>query len=485
MTADYIAFHAAERPDAVAFIDNERAITYSRFNRDIRQFMRALREFGLRRGSWAGIGCANLYLHWVLLLAFERFGIATASFDRHEGPDARRQLESLDIVLSEWEFPGATIKRHHAITRQWIEYVRGLPEIGEAALPLKAEDDIVRILRTTGTTGDPKLLRSPRRTQDAWDDVWIWNLGLTNRSRYLITIPFNVHTIYTLATGVIRAGATVILETRRHIAEAMSVHAITHVALFPIHLRTILDTLPDGFVKPANLSVTCFGATLSEALRERAMARLATDLYDNYGSHEIGFASRIASSGSGGIGTVSPVAQVEVVDEQGSPMPLGQLGRLRIKTPFMHTEYFDDPEATRRIFKDGWFQSGDLAILHGPRRLQLMGRSDEMLNVGGNKVPPSAVEDLVLRIVNAKDAGAFSSQNREGIEEIWIAVADAQVDDKELRERIERGLHALQFATFHLVRLPEIPRNPGGKIQRDLLKRAVAGARELLPGADR
>lgn len=174
-----------------------------------------------------------------------------------------------------------------------------------------------------------------------------------------------------------------------------------------------------------------------------------------------------------------------MVDEAGTPLPNGQLGRLKIKTPFMHTQYLDDPETTSRFFKDGWLLSGGLAVLHGPRRLQIIGRHDAMLNVGGNKVPPDRIEELVLRFVNARDAGVVSIPNSEGIEEIWIAVAGAPGNDKELWERIEEGLRALQFVTFHLVRLRRIPRNAGGKIQRDLLKRAVSGAREVSRGANR
>ena len=482
MTADHIAFHASKRPDAVAFIDNGRGITYSQFNREIRQFMRALSEIGVKRGAWAGIACDDFYLHWVLLLACERLGVATASLSRRLDPKPQRLFENLEIVLSEWAFPAITVKRFHPITPQWRDEVRRSPVVAEEALPPKEADEIVRIIHTTGTTGEPKLLRSPRHTQDAWAGLWIRSVGLTDRSRYLVTMALDVAPAYTWPTAVIRAGGTVVFETRQHVAQAISTHAITHVAMFPIHIDAILDTLPEKFEKPSNLSLTSLGAPLSETLRERAMAKLATFVSNWYGSNEVGLVSCISSSGSGGIGTIVPTAQVEVIDERGTQLPPGQLGRLKIKTPSMHTEYFGDPEATRHFFKDGWFHSSDLAIRHGSNRLQIVGRSDETLNIGGTKVPPTAVEELVLRVTDAKDAGAFSLPNREGVEEIWIAVTDAKVDDKELRERIERGLRPLQLAAFHVVRLPRIPRNPGGKIQRDLLKRAVAEASELPAG---
>jgi acyl-coenzyme A synthetase/AMP-(fatty) acid ligase len=293
----------------------------------------------------------------------------------------------------------------------------------------------------------------------------------------LLTIPLHVNTIYSLAVGVLRAGGTVFIETRMHLAEAMSRHGITDVCLFPVDLKAVVGTLPAGYLKPSNLAITSFGAVLSDELRAEVNAKLADTLYDDYGSREVGFVSRVASSG--GIGIVSPNVEVEVVDDRGLALPFGQVGRLRIKSPFVRNEYFDDPEATHQAFHDGWFLSSDLAVLHGPRRLQLMGRSDEALNIGGRKFAPEVIEDAVQSAVNGRDVGAFSAPNRDGIEELWIAVADTPVDDAELWKRIRESLDLPQFTNLHVVRLPAIPRNPGGKIQRNQLKQAVAAATEL------
>ena len=480
MTLDYIEFHAAERPDAVAFVDNGRAVTYRRFGSDVRKMMTALQGFELARGAWVGVGVAHThqYLHWVILLALDRLGIATVSLFPQESAGAYRILARLSLVISEWEFPGALIKRHHAITTAWLEKVLALAEIGDEALPAKSGDDVVRILRTTGTTGEPKVIRSPRRTLEAWADCWAWKLGLSERSRFLLTLPLEVNTIYTLAIGALRAGSMVIFETRFHLAMAMSDHAITDVCLFPVDLRAVLDTLPHGYVKPGKLAITTFGAIVSDDLRAEVIARLANTLYDDYGTREVGYVSRIASGGRA-FGLVSPNVQVEVIDERGAVLPFGQVGRLRIKSPFMHTEYFDDPETSKESFQDGWFISSDLAVLHGPRRLQIMGRSDEALNIGGRKYAPEEIESNLQSAVSARDLGVFSVSNPNGVEEIWIAVADTPVDDAELRKRIEQHFFGLQFVRLHIVRLPAIPRNHGGKIQRNLLKQAVAQAREI------
>jgi acyl-coenzyme A synthetase/AMP-(fatty) acid ligase len=479
MTADYVAFHAAERPDALAVLDNGRAVTYAQFSRDIRQFMRALQAFELPRDAWVGVGCDDIYLEWVILLACERLAIPTASLHRASKAESKKLLDALAFVLSESEVAGTTGKRRQALTPEWIQEVRALPEVEEHTLPPKADGDLVRILRTTGTTGTPKLLCSSRRTLEVRSDSWTWRLGLDRGARYLITLALDVPATATLATAVIRVGGTAVIENRLHLERALLAHDITHLALFPIHLRRLLDGLPADYRKPRDLSLVTFGATLSDALRGEAMARLASFVEDTYGSHETGFISRIVSMGAGGVGSVSPVVDVQVVDETGLPLPYGRLGKLRIRAPFMQTEYFDDSELTARLFQDGWFQPGDLAILHGARRIQLIGRSDEMLNIGGAKVSPTLIEEIVIRCANASDAGVVSRPSADGIEELWIAVVGAPGGGDDLKGRIAQGLGALQFATLHIVRVSHIPRNAGGKIQRDLLREAVAAAPEV------
>src|ERR1700730_17826377 len=99
-TADYIAFHAAERPDAVALIDNGRAISYAEMSRDVGKFTAALREFRLAPPSRAAIGCESVYVHWLLLAACERLGIASTSYFGNEGGAAAPLLAGGDPALA-------------------------------------------------------------------------------------------------------------------------------------------------------------------------------------------------------------------------------------------------------------------------------------------------------------------------------------------------------------------------------------------------
>jgi acyl-CoA synthetase (AMP-forming)/AMP-acid ligase II len=176
LTADYIAYHATERPKAIAVVHDGRPITYAEFSRDIDKFARTLRAFDLPPGSFVAVGCDDFYVHWLLLLALEQLRIASATLQSREGPSALSLLASTDMVLSEHAYPGGAGRRHQLITPAWVQDVFALAERNEDFRLPKAPADTVRILRTSGTTGASKRLRflavssrlARARTSGAW-----------------------------------------------------------------------------------------------------------------------------------------------------------------------------------------------------------------------------------------------------------------------------------------------------------------------------
>jgi acyl-coenzyme A synthetase/AMP-(fatty) acid ligase len=337
-------------------------------------------------------------------------------------------------------------------------------------------DDRTCILRTSGTTGSAKRILNSRSTYDAKIMRWIAPIGLNRRSRLLVTMSLAVQGMYSCASACPRAGGTVIaahMPKPRDIAPAILEHGITMLILAPIQIKRVLDAMPDGFAKPPSLTLCSFGAAVSPALRERALSTLATEIIDMYGTNETGFISSIDSGHDNGISTIWPGVRVEIVDEHDAPLPHGQMGRTRAQTPEMVQDYLDDPEASQRMFKDGWFYPGDIGVLHGARGLQILGRGDALLNFGGRKIAPEALERAILKAVPLRDVAVCSMPNPEGLEELLIALVDPQGDDRELLERLSDALKRFPVGKFGAARLPEIPRNANGKIRRDLLRSAV------------
>jgi 2,3-dihydroxybenzoate-AMP ligase len=473
MTADFIAYHATERPEAVAFVNEGRAIGYAEMSADIGRLARALGALGLARGHSIAVGADDVYVHWLLLLAAERLGIAAASFQLGE-QRAAPLLASVDLVLSEPHFSTAGATRHHALTPAWLQSVLALPAEGAAPGPPKRPDDPVRIVRTSGTTATSKRFLVLRRMHEAVGAQWSWAFGLTRRSRFLVTLPLIVRATYDLGSACLRAGGTVVVETRTGLAATLSAHGITHAILLPINLKTVLDDLPPDFAKPRELTIVSFGAALARALRERATQRLASALCDLYGTVEAAAVSAIWRPDTDGFGTLLPSVQADAVDERGEPVPLGEIGRLRVKTDGMSEGYLDDPETTRRMFRDGWFYPGDVAVFRPGRQLKVLGRADDLLNIGGNKFLPADLEDQLANQVPAADVGVSSIENADGIEELCVAVSTDAYDSPELRDRIARAFGDAQLGRYYIVRLARIPRTAIGKIERKALKEAVA-----------
>jgi 2,3-dihydroxybenzoate-AMP ligase len=476
MTADYIAFHAAERPEAIALTVRGRAISYARMSGDLGRVTGALRALGLSAGSAVAVGSDDLYVHWLLLLGLERLGVASASYLAEEGELAAPLLASVDLVLSEPHFPRAQSSRHRAITPEWLAGVLAQPAEAGSPAP-RAASDPVRIVRTSGTTGQSKRLLLLRAVQDAWIDRWIWFLSLTRGARYLLTMPLTVNAVYTVMAAVLRVGGTVVsdaFESSAALARAIAAASITDIVLLPIHLKQLLDSLPAGFEKPPGLTVTIIGGAAPEALREQAMARLAGEMIIGYGANEMPFITQMRSTSPEGVGVVLPWVQAEVVDDDHRPLPAGSLGRIRARTDVMAAGYLGDPEASRRMFRDGWFYPGDVGILRGGRLLQVVGRADDLLNIGGNKLSPSALEGLILRHVGAGDVGVCSMRNPHGIEEVCVALVDPRDPEPRLIAGIAEAFARLELGKYHLVTLDRIPRNAVGKIDRGRLKAAVA-----------
>jgi len=288
-------------------------------------------------------------------------------------------------------------------------------------------------------------------------------------------MPFTANGSYTLSIAVIR-GTVLYPGVGTAAALAAPAYGLTHLRITPLELKLVLDALPPGFVKPADLVVCTAGAAVAPSLCDRTLAHLASEVIVSYGCNEMLFAAETRATGSDGLSTIYPWVEMEVVDERDTPLPSGMAGTIRMKDEAMVKGYLDDLETTARKFRDGWFYPGDIGVMHGPRRLQIVGREDELLNIGGIKVPPSTLETWVLQHATTGDVGVCTTCNAEGIEEICVAVANPGHDDAELLERITNAFRNHHVGRFCVVKLVYIPRNANGKIQRELLKQCVAAA---------
>jgi len=230
-----------------------------------------------------------------------------------------------------------------------------------------------------------------------------------------------------------------------------------------------------------DLVIATFGGAISASLRAEAVARLCGALSDMYGCNEVGFIGTNGLHRTADNLDIWPGVAIEALDEQGQILPWGQPGRLRVRTESMFSGYLDDPRTTQRMLRDGWFYPGDIGVLHGPRRLELLGRADDLLNFEGRKVLPEALEEHLRRASGIAELAIGSVLGRDGATELCIALVGTGPLDAQTMSRLEASVGGAGFRKFALVWLPRLPRNHAGKLQRHVLKTEIDAARRNRP----
>src|SRR5438876_6638658 len=288
-TADYVQFHALHRPTAVALVANGHEIVYRQFNADLKKFTHALGAILPPAARSVAIECDELYLHWLLVLACENLGLVTASLQGELISASRPVLAFVDVVICEHDVPAEWAKAIHRVTQDWVNGVLAMPEPdGREEIPraVRGLEEPTRIVRSSGTTGPGKLMLASRSIEEVNVRNFNLHMGFSKESRFLITSLFNVASMFWRATSLLRLGATCVFDARVSVAKAIMTYKPTHVRLFQYQVRGVLDELPTDYQKPERLTVMMGAGPLPDDMRQRILARLATELIYTYNSNE-------------------------------------------------------------------------------------------------------------------------------------------------------------------------------------------------------
>ena len=139
--------------------------------------------------------------------------------------------------------------------------------------------------------------------------------------------------------------------------------------------------------------------------------------------------------------------------------------------------YVGNPAGADQAFRNGWFYPGDIGAVTADNVLVISGRQTAVLNVGGNKMGPEAIEQAALAFPGVAQAGAFGVENEFGILEVWTAVvAPRGLDEAGLHRHLQKRLPD-QFVPRRILRLPSLPKNAAGKLDRRRLTDMARGGK--------
>ncbi|MDB5860101.1 MAG: malonyl-CoA synthase [Ramlibacter sp.] len=467
-TAEYVEMLAAREPLRLALREDGTAVTYGQLATILQQCGLELQRLGVRQGQRVAVAGPGFGIQLALLLACEAMGVATASFQAEGDADAQALFGRVDWVLAaqpQAPPPGVRFQQIDAAFAQRI----GAPLQGAGPVWTPAAPDApARITRTSGSSGAAKFMLLRRRAQEWWIrtalDTWQWDMD--SSTRLLMLSPLVINAGFARVCGCLRRGAAVLVGDGSDI-EAMDP---THIIGLPLQLERLLAELPAGYAAWRPVSVATFGGTASPALRERAQALFGGQIYNRYGSNEAGaICDALDENGTGVLGAG---VDVRILDANGQDVPAGQDGIIALRTPSLVEGYLGLPEETAAAFRDGWFLSGDVGALVGRRLLRLAGRHDDLIAVAGIKVPAAQLEAKIAAQPAIASCAVLTINLQGGAVTLGVALVlapGATVDEGQAQ--LQTALQLVSTTEARVLFLSDLPRLPGGKVDRLALLR--------------
>ncbi|CAN0486617.1 unnamed protein product, partial [Discosporangium mesarthrocarpum] len=267
----------------------------------------------------------------------------------------------------------------------------------------------------------------------------------------------------------------------QELIDAARVSRATTTLLVPTILRRLMAEgegakgQEDGLLFPDLRLLLSTGAILHEDERTEVMQRLCPSFINYYGSSEGGGVSILSpehgTEATGSVGQAVFNTRVQIVDEAHAAVDAGEIGRIRYRGPGVAAGFFNNPEADKEAYHDGWFYPGDLGRLDENGYLFLAGRSKEVIIRGGANIYPAEIEAVLLAHPGVSDAAVIGWPSPEMGEEIAAFVTgltgESAVDDLAAHCREKLASYKCPKRIFPL---DSLPKSELGKVQKLDLK---------------
>jgi fatty-acyl-CoA synthase len=258
-------------------------------------------------------------------------------------------------------------------------------------------------------------------------------------------------------------------------------HRVTNVFTVPTIVKMLVeDSAVDRFDHGSLRYVVYAGAPMYRADQKRALQKLGKVLVQYFGLGEVTGCITVLppamhaaddddpNAHIGCCGRARTGMEVAILDEWMQPVPAGTVGEICCRGPAVFAGYFNNPEATQKALRGGWFHTGDLGRMDARGLLYITGRESDMYISGGSNVYPREVEEVLLTHPGVAEVAVLGVPDRKW-GEVGVAVVvkreGAQVDRDALMAHLE-GRCARYRWPHHLFFWDMLPKSGYGKIAK-------------------
>lgn len=495
--ADYLLEHVS--PDKTALITETGSYSYAEVIRAADGMTRLLREQGVQPGERVGLFADNS-LFWIAgYLGIIKAGavvlpfyptLEAAQFSgliELTGPRVFCVQEKYLRKYADGFPPGATLVVESAeiARRHEDRFTLAVHQPGDPvpSAPVDERRDLAALMFTSGSTGTPRAVMVSHRNIMANTDSIIAYLELDENERIMVVLPF----YYCFGTSLLhthfRVNGSLVINNRfafpQIVLDQMETTSCTGIAGVPSTYQILLrnSTFPTRQF-PALKKIQQAGGKLPNPfIQELRAAHPTAAYYLMYGQTEATarlsyLPPALQDEKLGSIGRGMPGVTLEVLDENGVPVPPGVTGEIVARGDNITLGYWQDPEATARSFRDGALWTGDLAQVDEDGFIYVVDRAKDFLKPSGHRVSSKQIENHIVEmpdVVEAAVVGMPDDLMGEAVKAFVVLRRGATTTVDDILAHCKRVM-APYMVPKAIIVLHALPKNSSSKVDKSALK---------------
>lgn len=502
--SSFLRRHAMERGDHLAVIDGAtgESLTYRALFDGVQSLAQGLRNEGIGSGDRIAVVALNSAAYVELIWALADFGAIVVPLNVRLSPAELAanlaDAEVAAVVTDAMLLPLATAGsaglpgvRRYLLGKEgqegWaaLDSVRVSPATDSvAALPITAEDTCT-LLYTSGTTGSAKGCMLPHRSWLGYALNLAATIGMSADDVYLAFLPaFHVAGLGTLLSQMI-LGGTIVTQAMADPAQmhrSVEAYGVTIVFVVPGISIPFLEFPREAASEESSLRLIISGAGIEKPdFGVKVRAKYDAEFVAIYGQTEAG--TKITWAGSEELradarsyGTVMPLLDYRIVDENDQDVADGEAGELVIRGMTVMQGYWGNPDATSETLRNGWHHTGDVFVRDGKSgQLRMVDRVKYLIKTGGENVYPQEVENVLQAHPDVADLAVIGIPDPdwgETVKAFIVARPDADLTRNSLDQWARQSLAGFKVPRF-IEFVESIPRNVSGKTLKNELNEYV------------
>lgn len=518
-----------EHPDRAAYINMGKVLTFRKLEERSRAFAAYLQnELKLERGERVALMMPNLLQYPIALFGILRAGLVVVNVNPLYTPrELEHQLQDSGakaiVVVSNFastleKVVFNTDVKHVILTRMGdqlsfgkrtlvnfvVKYVKKLVpkyklpnavtfrevlSVGkyrQYVRPQIERDNLAFLQYTGGTTGVAKgaMLSHGNIIVNVFQSKWIAYPFVGDRYRERLAIlALPLYHVFALTVNCllfVELGITAVLITNPRDIPGF----VKELKKYPFVAITGVNTLFNALLNNENFKEVNFsslklsvggGMAIQQAVATRWHEITGCNIIEGYGMTEcsplIAACPVNVVKHNGSIGVPVPNTDIKIIKEDGTEAAIGEAGELCVKGEQVMQGYWQRPEATAEVLKDGWMATGDIVVMDESYSLRIVDRKKDMILVSGFNVYPNEIEDVVMLNYKVSEVVAIGVPNEVSGETIKIFVVkkDESLTRDELRQHCRQHLTGYKIPKDIEFR-EELPKSNVGKILRRVLR---------------